>query len=194
MTLKQANRGAAMPAILALGIFIGASLALASPLGSRMGSPAPRHIVEAGPAPTPEGGSGTASEESCSEAVWYLAGGDWGLARAIDAVLESCEGNPRAPGLVNALAHLGANQEAHGSQPSQAGGGSSVGPQGGGAEASPPPEMDPATTGQKTPSQATTGPTTTMATPAMGTMTPTGTHTATSAARATTARSGPGPG
>lgn len=128
-----------MPAILALGIFIGASLALASPLGSRVGTPAPRHIVEAGPEPTQGGGSGTASEGSCAEAVSYLAGGDWGLSRAIDAVLESCEGNPRAPGLVNAFAHLGANQEAHGSQPSQAGGGSSVGPQGGGGGGQPAP-------------------------------------------------------
>ena len=91
MTLKHSNRGAAMPAILALGIFIGASLALASPLGSRMGS---RHIVEAGPTPTPGGGSGEAGRGSCPAAVRSLDVGNQGYPRAIDAVPERCERNP----------------------------------------------------------------------------------------------------
>jgi len=80
-----------MPAILALGIFIGASLALASPLGSRMGS---RHIVEAGPTPTPGGGSGEAGRGSCPAAVRSLDVGNQGYPRAIDAVPERCERNP----------------------------------------------------------------------------------------------------
>lgn len=109
MTLKHTNRGAAMPAILALGIFIGASLALASPLGSRMGSPAPRHIVEADPAPTPEGGSGEAGNGGCSAAVRTLAIGNPGHPRAIDAVLESCEGNPNEQGNAGQASPAGGN-------------------------------------------------------------------------------------
>jgi len=98
VTLRHSNRGAAMPAILALGIFIGASLALASPLGSRMGSPGPRHIVEAGPVPAPEGGSGEAATGSCPAAVRTLAVGNQGHTQGTDAVLESCERNPNEEG------------------------------------------------------------------------------------------------
>ena len=98
-----------MPAILALGIFIGASLALASPLGTRMGSPAPRHIVEAGSAPTPEGGSEEAATGSCPEAMWSLAVGIQGLPQAIDAVLESCERNPNEEGNAGQASQPGGN-------------------------------------------------------------------------------------
>ncbi|MGH2529457.1 MAG: hypothetical protein ACRDH0_09035 [Actinomycetota bacterium] len=95
MTLKHSNRGAAMPAILALGIFIGASLALSNPLGSRMGSPAPPHIVEAGPAPTPGGGSGEAGTGSCPASARSLDVVNQGYPRAIDTVPERCERNPK---------------------------------------------------------------------------------------------------
>jgi len=129
VTLKHSNRGAAMPAILALGIFIGASLALASPLGSRMGSPGPRHIVEAGPAPAPEGGSGEAATGSCHPAVRTLAVGNQGHAQAIDAVLESCERNP--------------NEEGNAGQASQPGGNGGVGgPEGHDDGGGPPDQSD----------------------------------------------------
>ncbi len=106
---KHANRGA-LPAMLVLGVLIGASLAVASPSRSNRVLPSASPPVVAVPeGPGEDGGaarSGASAEpQACAHAIAALAHGDHGLSHAIARVLSKCKENPQAPGLVNALLH-----------------------------------------------------------------------------------------
>jgi len=133
---KHANRGA-LPAMLVLGVLIGASLAVASPSRPNGGPPSASPPVVAGPgASGDEGGAagsaGAGEPHECAEAITALAqNGDHGLSHAIARVLAKCKENPQAPGLVNALLHRSGSAVKGGGEASHAGG-----PGGGGSTGS----------------------------------------------------------
>jgi hypothetical protein len=137
---KHANRGA-LPAMLVLGVLIGASLAVASPSRPNRVLPSASPPVVAAPQGTGEegaaaGSEGTATEpHACAHAIAALAHGDHGLSHAIARVLSNCKENPQAPGLVNALLHRPGTAGKGGGKSSHAGGAEGSGRPGGGASA-----------------------------------------------------------
>src|SRR5439155_3007389 len=104
---KRANRGA-LPAMLILGVLIGASLAVASPAGHDRGQPSPR------PASTPTTSSGvgetapigTHGTGRCARSISALAREHRHHPQAIALVLRDCQSNPQAAGLVNAAVRI----------------------------------------------------------------------------------------
>ncbi len=137
---KHANRGA-LPAMLVLGVLIGASLAVASPSRPNRVLPSASPPVMAAPQGPGEDGEAAGSESTtephaCAHAIAALAQGDHGLSHAIARVLSKCKENPQAPGLVNALLHRPGTAEKGGGESPHAGGAEGAGGSGsGGASA-----------------------------------------------------------
>ena len=137
---KHANRGA-LPAMLVLGVLIGASLAVASPSRPNRVLPSASPPVMAAPQGPGEDGEAAGSESTtephaCAHAIAALAQGDHGLSHAIARVLSKCKENPQAPGLVNALLHRPGTAEKGGGASPHAGGAEGAGGSGsGGASA-----------------------------------------------------------
>ena len=136
---KHANRGA-LPAMLVLGVLIGASLAVASPSRPNRVLPSASPPVMAAPQGPGEDGEAAGSESTtephaCAHAIAALAQGDHGLSHAIARVLSKCKENPQAPGLVNALLHRPGTAEKGGGESHHAGGAEGAGGSGGGASA-----------------------------------------------------------
>src|SRR4029453_18552454 len=111
---KHSNRGA-LPAMLVLGVVIGASLAMASP--SR-----PAAVLSVGsPLTVADEGAGSSrapQPHACAQSIEALAHRDHGLTQAIAGVLAKCKENPQAPALVNALLNRPGNAESAGADPS----------------------------------------------------------------------------
>ena len=137
---KHANRGA-LPAMLVLGVLIGASLAVASPSRPNRVLPSASPPVMAAPQGPGEDGEAAGSESTtephaCAHAIAALAHGDHGLSHAIARVLSKCKENPQAPGLVSALLHRPGTAEKGGGESPHAGGAEGAGGSGsGGASA-----------------------------------------------------------
>src|SRR5437773_4606617 len=137
---KHANRGA-LPAMLVLGVLIGASLAVARPSRPNRVLPSASPPVMAAPQGPGEDGEAAGSESTtephaCAHAIAALAQGDHGLSHAIARVLSKCKENPQAPGLVNALLHRPGTAEKGGGESPHAGSAEGAGGSGsGGASA-----------------------------------------------------------
>jgi hypothetical protein len=144
---KHANRGA-LPAMLVLGVLIGASLAVASPSRPNGALPAASPPALAGPGVSGgEGGAagsgGAGERHECAEAITALAhDGDHGLSHAIARVMAKCKDNPQAPALVNALLHRsgsavkGGGEDSHAGAPGGPGGPGGTGSSGSGGTGS----------------------------------------------------------
>jgi hypothetical protein len=114
---KRANRGA-LPAIVILGVLIGASMAVASPAGHDRGRPSPRPASS--PTPTTSSGVGenapigTPGTGRCARSISALARDHRHHPQAIALVLRDCQSNPQAAGLVNAAVRIAHGRDAGG--------------------------------------------------------------------------------
>jgi hypothetical protein len=107
---KHSNPGA-LPAMLVLGVLIGASLAMASPSrpAAVLSTDSPLTVADEA-----AGSPRAAKPHACAQSIAALAHRDHGVTQAIAGVLAKCKENPQAPALVNALLHQPGNESGGG--------------------------------------------------------------------------------